>query len=60
MRTLQARRYVAGTTLSDALATVKRLETDGLAPSLDLFRESLTDLDAIEQVVWGYLDAAAA
>ena len=32
-----ARRYVAGTTLSDALATVKRLETDGLAPSLDLF-----------------------
>jgi proline dehydrogenase len=55
-----ARRYVAGTSLDDALAAVKRLRTDGLAASLDLFGEGVTDPDTLEEVVKGYLEAAAA
>ena len=55
-----AQRYVAGTTLGDAVATVARLQADGLAVSLDLFGESLTAPDAVEQVVEGYLEAALA
>jgi proline dehydrogenase len=53
-----ARRYVAGTSLEDALATVRGLRDDGLTASLDLFGEGLTDSGAIGQVVDAYLRAA--
>jgi proline dehydrogenase len=55
-----ARRYVAGRSLADALATVERLRAGGFATSLDLFGESVTDTEVIERVVQDYLEAAAA
>lgn len=56
----QARRYVAGVTLDEALATVRRLTADGLAVSLDLFGEGAADEDALAATVRGYREAAAA
>ncbi|WP_157987491.1 proline dehydrogenase family protein [Jiangella endophytica] len=55
-----ARRYVAGTTLDEALETVRRLIGDGLAVSLDLFGEGAADEEALAATVRGYREAAAA
>ncbi|RIQ31227.1 proline dehydrogenase family protein [Jiangella rhizosphaerae] len=55
-----ARRYVAGTTLDEALETVRRLTGAGLAVSLDLFGEGAADEDALAATVRGYREAAAA
>jgi proline dehydrogenase len=54
----RAQRYVAGTGLDDAVAVTTRLESEGLAVSLDLFGESETDPDAIRTVVRAYEQAA--
>ncbi|TDC56679.1 proline dehydrogenase [Jiangella ureilytica] len=56
----QARRYVAGTTLDEALSTVRRLTGDGLAVSLDLFGEGAADEEALAATVDGYREAATA
>jgi proline dehydrogenase len=56
----QARRYVAGLTLDEAIDTVRRLTGDGLAVSLDLFGEGAPDEDALAATVAGYREAAAA
>ncbi len=53
-----AHRYVAGTSLQDALAVVRRLGDEGLAATLDLFGESLTDPGAIDAAVGEYLRVA--
>lgn len=55
-----ARRYVAGTTLDEALETVRRLTGDGLAVSLDLFGEGAADEEELAATVRGYREAAAA
>lgn len=55
-----ARRYVAGTTLDEALETVRRLTGAGLAVSLDLFGEGAADEDTLAETVRGYREAAAA
>jgi proline dehydrogenase len=55
-----ASRYVAGTTLDDALCTLRGLHQEGMAASLDLFGESLNQPEAIDGVVAGYVDAAKA
>ncbi|SDT67988.1 proline dehydrogenase family protein [Jiangella sp. DSM 45060] len=55
-----ARRYVAGTTLDEALETVRRLTADGLGVSLDLFGEGAADEEALAATVRGYRAAAAA
>jgi proline dehydrogenase len=55
-----ARRYVAGSSLEDALVAVRRLHGQGFAVSLDLFGEGVTDRQAVEQTVGGYLEAAQA
>ncbi len=55
-----ARRYVAGTTLDEAIETVRRLTAAGLAVSLDLFGEGAADEDELAATVRGYREAAAA
>lgn len=55
-----ARRYVAGTTLDEAIETVRRLTAAGLAVSLDLFGEGVADEDELAATVRGYREAAAA
>lgn len=55
-----ALRYVAGSSLSDAIRTIERLRDDGLAASLDVFGESVSDPAAVERVVGTYAQAAAA
>lgn len=50
-----ARRYVAGTSLADALEVVGRLHAQGLSATLDLFGENLADPDAVERTVERYL-----
>lgn len=54
-----ARRYVAGATLDEAMATVQRLRDQGFGVSLDMFGESAPDEDAVSRVVDGYRAAAA-
>jgi proline dehydrogenase len=53
-----ARRYVAGQTLDDALAAVRRLEAAGLRSSLDLFGERTPARDA-PAVAAGYEELCA-
>ena len=55
-----ARRYVAGTSLADALEVVGRLHAQGLSATLDLFGENLADPDAVEPTVERYLEMARA
>ena len=50
-----ARRYVAGPTADDALAAARALHADGLACSIDLFGERVSDAAAADAVVDGYL-----
>lgn len=54
----RARRYVAGETLDDAIATAADLAARGLGSTIDFFGESLTDPAAVESVVNTYAEAA--
>jgi proline dehydrogenase len=55
-----AHRYVAGTSLAEALEVVRRLHRDGLGVSLDLFGEGLADPQAAERVLERYVEATHA
>jgi proline dehydrogenase len=54
-----ARRYVAGATLDEALATVEQLHRQGFGVSLDMFGEGLSDEGSLTEIVAGYRDASA-
>jgi proline dehydrogenase len=54
-----ARRYVAGRSLDDALAVVRKLGDQGLTASVDLFGEGLRDPEAVQPLVGRYREAAA-
>ena len=51
-----ARRYVAGATLPEAVATVRRLAEEGCCATVDLLGESVTSRDLAAQAVAGYLE----
>jgi proline dehydrogenase len=53
-------RYVAGRTREDAFAVAQRLANEGLACSIDLFGESVTDPDEADRVADAYVSLAAA
>ena len=53
-----ARRYIAGVSLEDALAAVRGLREQGMAASVDLFGEGLSDPEAIQIVVGRYRHTA--
>ncbi|GAB3346099.1 proline dehydrogenase family protein [Modestobacter lapidis] len=53
-------RYVAGTTLDDALAVTDELRRQGLQVSLDLLGESVTDLADAERATGEYVQALPA
>lgn len=55
-----ARRYVAGETLDEALATIETLTERGLATSIDYFGERVTDPAIAERIVEEYLDVGRA
>jgi proline dehydrogenase len=50
-----ARRYVAGTSVDDALAVARALGAEGLSCSIDLFGERVTEGARADAVVEGYL-----
>lgn len=50
-------RYVAGTTLDDAMAVTEQLRRQGLEVSLDLLGESVTDLADAERATQEYIEA---
>ena len=50
------RRFVAGDTVDDAVATAAALVADGLAVSLDHLGENVTDTEGAEATVQAYLD----
>lgn len=50
-----ARRYVAGNTLADAVATVKRLATEGCCATIDVLGESVTSRELARAAVSEYL-----
>ncbi len=56
----RARRFVAGESLSDALATVRMLVEHGFAVSVDRFGENLQDAGTIAAIVGEYLELAGA
>jgi proline dehydrogenase len=53
-----ARRYIAGTRLEDALARARRLAGEGLASSIDLFGESVSDPVEADRVADDYVALA--
>ncbi len=53
---LVARRYVAGKNLADALATVSRLNREGMMATLDVLGEAATSRQHAEQAVDQYLE----
>jgi len=53
-------RYVAGTTLDEAIAVTDRLKRQGIDVSLDLLGESVTDLAEAERATKEYIDAVQA
>jgi proline dehydrogenase len=53
-------RYVAGTTLDDAIAVTAALKQQGIDVSLDLLGESVTDLSEAERATKEYVDAIQA
>jgi proline dehydrogenase len=60
---LVSSRYVAGETLEDALATVRKLNAEGCMATLDVLGEDVTRLEETEETVEEYsraLDAIAA
>jgi proline dehydrogenase len=50
-------RYVAGTTLDEAIAVTLRLKRQGIDVSLDLLGESVTDLTEAERATKEYIEA---
>lgn len=50
-----ARRYVAGDTLADAVATVKRLNAEGCCATIDVLGESVTSQELAQAAVVHYL-----
>jgi proline dehydrogenase len=50
-----ARRYVAGPTLADAVAAVKRLQAEGCRATIDVLGESVTSAELAKQAVDEYL-----
>src|SRR4051794_20754545 len=55
-----ARRYVAGETFQDAVDAVRALDAHGLAASIDLFGERVTDADRAARVADAYVELAGA
>jgi proline dehydrogenase len=55
-----ARRYVAGETFQDAVSVVRALARDGLAASIDLFGERVTEREHAERVARAYVELAGA
>jgi proline dehydrogenase len=55
-----ARRYVAGESLQEAVAVVRALDADGLAASIDLFGERVTDPAHAARVADAYTELAGA
>jgi proline dehydrogenase len=55
-----ARRYVAGEQVQDAVAVVRALAADGLAASVDLFGEGVTDPQRAARVADAYVELAGA
>lgn len=55
-----ARRYVAGERVQDAVAVVRALEADGLAASIDLFGEHVSDRAHAARVADAYVELAGA
>jgi proline dehydrogenase len=53
-----ARRYVAGTTLEDALEVAQRLSANGLPASIDMFGERVADLSEADRVADDYVRLA--
>jgi proline dehydrogenase len=51
-----ARRYVAGTTLADAVATVGRLAAEGCCATIDVLGESVTSRELAQTAVAAYLE----
>ncbi len=51
-----ARRYVAGATLTDAIATVQRLAREGCCATVDVLGESVTQREHAEIAVVSYLE----
>jgi proline dehydrogenase len=50
-----AKRYVAGERLSDAIATIRRLHSEGASATLDILGESVTSREKAEQFTQGYI-----
>lgn len=50
-----ARRYVAGSTLSEAVATVRKLEAEGCCATIDVLGESVDNRDLASRAVEEYL-----
>jgi proline dehydrogenase len=55
-----AGRYVAGESVQDAVAVVRALDADGLAASIDLFGEGVTDPGHAARVADAYVELAGA
>jgi proline dehydrogenase len=55
-----ARRYVAGTSLAEALECARRLDADGLASSIDFFGERVSDPTEADRVADEYVAVARA
>ena len=53
-----SKRYVAGSTLDEAMATVQRLHRSGFGVSLDMFGEGSSSEAGIRRVIASYRDAA--
>jgi proline dehydrogenase len=53
-----ASRYVAGTTRADAIACARRLADAGLAASIDLFGESVSNAIQADEVMAAYVELA--
>jgi proline dehydrogenase len=50
-----ARRYVAGDTLADAVATVQRLQSEGCCATIDVLGESVTSRELATQAAAAYI-----
>jgi proline dehydrogenase len=55
-----ARRYVAGATLDEAVATVRRLQGESCSATVDVLGESVTSRDLAKQAVGEYLSVIEA
>jgi proline dehydrogenase len=56
----QARRYVAGERLEDAIALASRLDREGIAASLDFFGEQVADPEAAQEAADAFVSLASA